>query len=206
MNKKLILRHKANRNPYGLYSPSYFKPMTRQETIDFFNEIEITDEELRLLNEYVLEDPKHTFYDNAYSVWEESGSEMNFIDGLRMREIIDEDMRKQMERISYEAKYEAQSWEASITHLEFYQGYVSLIFEGRGSAIKCLIGRTRQELWICMLDWNVCTTLAHPEDILWNHEAVSSLMKSFIDGATIAYGIRELYQRDFIGGEWIYEY
>ena len=70
MNKKLILRHKINENPYGLYN-SQLKPMSREETIEFFNEIDLTDEELLSLNDYILEDAGHSFFDNAYMVWNE---------------------------------------------------------------------------------------------------------------------------------------
>ena len=67
MNKKLILRHKINENPYGLYN-SQLEPMSREETIEFFNEIDLTDEELLSLNDYILEDAgiassiMHTWY------------------------------------------------------------------------------------------------------------------------------------------------
>lgn len=200
MNKKLILRHKINENPYGLYN-SQLKPMSREETIEFFNEIDLTDEELLSLNDYILEDAGHSFFDNAYMVWNECGEHMNFIDGLRMSETCwNEDTSAEEAEshiITYEAHFEDQSWMATIDRIQLYHDYSDVVFKGRGSAIRAFVGRA-DELWICMPDQHVCTTLASSDDIFWNGEMLSSLMKNNIDGATLAYGIRCLCEEYFI--------
>lgn len=153
------------------------------------------------MNDYILEDAGHSFFDNAYMVWNECGEHMNFIDGLRMSETCwNEDTSAEEAEshiITYEAHFEDQSWVATIDRIQLYHDYSDVVFKGRGSAIRAFVGRA-DELWICMPDQHVCTTLASSDDIFWNGEMLSSLMKNNIDGATLAYGIRCLCEEYFI--------
>lgn len=80
-NEKLVLPHYNNLNPYGLSKDGV--ALNYDETVNYFKEINITDHELELLNNFIREDSSNSFYSNAYCMWYENGYAMSFIDGYR---------------------------------------------------------------------------------------------------------------------------
>lgn len=196
MNTDLILKHTKHNNPYGLYN-KFDEPFTRDETITLFNKLKMTDEELTQLNEYVLVKKGNTFYDNAFGLFYNSFSPMNYIEGLRCSKDMIEDYESH-HNINYCCHTENEEWEAILDDIIEYECHLRLIIKGAGSQFETLIGETHDYTWICFPYINKATTLAHPTDIYWNLRELSLLLDSTKDGATITYAIKELYDRKLI--------
>lgn len=75
-----ILNHREDYNPYGL-TMDWGTPYTREETKAFFRAIEITDEELGDLNEWVKDG--NVFYNNPWLIYTDKGNVSNFVDASR---------------------------------------------------------------------------------------------------------------------------
>lgn len=76
-----ILNHRSGFNPYGLAMNDGY-PYTREETKAFFSTIEITEDELSDLNEWVREG--NEFYSNPWYIYTEKGRISNFIEAYRV--------------------------------------------------------------------------------------------------------------------------
>lgn len=75
-----ILNHRSGFNPYGLTMNDGY-PYTREETKAFFSTIEITEDELSDLNEWVK--AGFEFYSNPWNIFTEKGRISNFIEACR---------------------------------------------------------------------------------------------------------------------------
>ena len=95
--------------------------MNLKKTISFFNRISLTDKELLALNEYILENSEHSFFDNAYMAQNEYGDPMNFIDDLRindtyLNEVTSKD-KNENHFIAYQTHFEDQPWSSLIDRI-----------------------------------------------------------------------------------------
>lgn len=88
-----ILRHREDYNPYGL-STAYGAPYTREETEILFKTVEITEEELADLNEWVKDG--NSFYGNPWLISDSKGNIVNFIEGIRCVKEMYEDHQRQI--------------------------------------------------------------------------------------------------------------
>lgn len=196
MNSKLLLKHSKYKNPYGLHN-QYMEPMTRKETIHLFNQLEMTNDELIKLNEYIKEHPNHTFYDNAFGLYEDEFTPLNYIEGLRSIAFVQDEIEKDTYDLSkpirFYCNHENMEWESTLTDIIEYDNYVSVTIRGAGSKIETLIGYNNNYIWICFPYQRLSTTLAHPDDVLWNVNELINLFDSIKDGVTVAYGFKKLY-------------
>lgn len=88
-----LLNHRFGYNPYGLKKDGKYA-YTREETKAFFRAIEITDEELADLNEWIREG--NEFYGNPWHIYNEGGYLANFIDATRDIKEMYEDYHRQI--------------------------------------------------------------------------------------------------------------
>lgn len=190
-NKKKLLHHKKGNNPYGLHD-KYGRYYSKTETIEFFNKIKMTDEELDILNEYIKENDCHSFYDNVFTVYDDCCQEMDFINGLRFFN----DMTREYESRNrvFTCHSENNEWNVKITDLEEFNGYIKCNIICNGNIFYTYTGMAGDELWICFPHIDKATTLSHINDALWNTNELYRLLKNEIDALSIAYALIELKQ------------
>lgn len=189
-DEKLVLKTKNKKNPYGLVH-DYWNHFTTKETIDFFKSINVTNDELIALNEYIKEDKYHSFNDLAFPYFEYEGKPMNFIEGLRETQSLENQYRNLNNSLSFISKYESEEWCCKITNYAKYLGYICFTVTGKGSSITAYVGRA-DVLWICFPDLDKGTSLSNPDDVYWNSEKLSNLFQSIPDGITVANAIKKL--------------
>ena len=199
MNSKLILRHSIDKNPYGLRNNRNL-PMTRKETIAFFDQLKMTDEELNALNEYILEEPSNTFYNNPFGLFHDEFTPLTFLEGYR--DDVDDRVSVESNKETYDLNDTIpfycsdfnEEWEGTLTDIKEYENHISLTIRGAGSKFETLIGYNNNYIWICFPYHQLSSTLAHPDDVLWNKSELSRLFESTKDGITVAYGFRKLFE------------
>ena len=194
-NKKLVLRHSGRLNPYGLATERGIS-MTRAQTIEYFTKLNVTDEELISLNEFILSHPNCTIYDHPFCSYGPSPEiRYNYIEALRA----DEEFTYYLfpDDISFTCSYHNTSWDCEITSITNFTGYITCTISGKGSSFKTYLGHS-DEWWICFPYINLSASLAHPKDLFWNHEELYRIFGNHFDAATIALAISLLYENDLV--------
>lgn len=192
-DKRKVLRHRNGNNPYGLHD-QYDQPLSRNKTIDYFNEIEINDEELISLNQYIKDDKENTFYNNPFALFEDSFTKCNYIDALRTHK----DMEKEylQRNFDFECSNGNRTWLVKVRDLKEFKGYVRLDIICNGNRFYTFAGNADGELWICFPQIDKSTTLSYPEDVFWNMGELFRLLKNEIDAISIAQSVKRI--KDFI--------
>ena len=188
---KNVLVHKNNKNPYGLVN-KYGQDLSRSETISYFTQIHLTDEELLELNSYIKENKNHTFYDNAYMVYDGSGYPADFIFGLRcMNELINKETPNDI-KLNY--TLDNQTYEVTISRIFRYKGYIRFEIICNGNIFKTYMGYADNdsELWICFPHIDKSTVLYSLQDTVWNENELYRLLQNKTDAILIAYAITYL--------------
>lgn len=188
-NKKLVLKNQNETNPYGLTDDSCC-PLSTKDTIIFFENLNLTDDELILLNSYIKEDPRNSFYDNVYSIWDENGHEVDFITGLRSQKDICEEYMSGNIEFSY--TNDDDSWNIMIKGITKFNGYIRCSIICNGSVFYTYVGIADDELWICFPHIDKATTLSCCDDIYWNSDELYRLLKNKRDAISIAESIKRM--------------
>ncbi len=188
-NKNKVLSHAHKINPYGLYD-DYGYPLSRKETIDFFQKIDLTDQELDILNQYIKKSRTHSFYDNFFLVYDENGHEVDYITGLRShQEMVKDFESKNFSFICTESNHE---WNVDIKGIENFNGYIRCHIICNGNDFYTYMGLTDQELWICFPHIDKATILSTFEDTFWNTDELYRLLKNKTDAISIAFAVKKL--------------
>lgn len=189
-DEKLVLKTRNKKNPYNLVH-DYWNPFTTRETIEYFKSLNLTNEELIELNEYINEDKDHSFYDNVFPYFEEDGTPLNFIESLREHSYLYYQYKQLLESSSFVSTYKNDEWICKITNFVEFAGYISFTVTGKGSSITAYAG-SADIFWICFPDLDIGTSLSNPDDIFWNTEKLSDLFQSIPDAITVANAIKIL--------------
>lgn len=189
-NKKNILRHFNGINPYGLYDQNDHHPLSREETIKYFDEIKLSDKEPVSLNEYVKDDRENSFYNNPFMIFEDELNESSYVDALRIHKKMEpgETPRK----FGFECHRGRESWMVEIRNLRKFKGYIRLDIICNGNRFYTYTGNAGGELWICFPQIDKATTLSYPEDLYWNAGELYRLLKNEIDALSIVQSIKRV--------------
>ena len=69
------------------------------------------------------------------------------------------------------------SWKAILKSFINHNDYYEAVIEARGSSIHLLVGRSDSFNWLALPFLDVSTTLSSFDDIFWNEEKLSLLIK-----------------------------
>lgn len=186
-DRRRVISHKGGYNPYGLRD-QYNRSLSKEETIDFFNSIGMNDEELDLLNRYIIDNKYGSFYDNAYMLYDDRGKGLNFIEGLRAYKDAEEDyLSRNFDMTCHD---EDKSWEVKVRDLKPHKGYISLTIICNGNKFHTYTGISVKELWICFPYIDKATTLSTPDDLYWNEDELYRLLRNEVEAISIAQVIK----------------
>lgn len=183
-------------NAYGIHSSSG-SLLWHSEVIDYFRKLKVTQEELEELNDYILQSPFHSFYDNVFDVYDDCGYPCNFIIGYRLSkdrkpseeelEVIryEEEFRNTILSMKACCRHDGCEWEALIRKVEIFSGYYILTIEGMGSSIRTYIGNS-SEYWVMFPDFNLGTSIADPWNKQWNIEKLTMVFGNSYDAISVA--------------------
>lgn len=188
-DEKKLLSHKENQNPYGLHD-AYGYAFSLNQTIEYFKSIKINNNELKLLNDYILEDVNHSFYDNPYSIWDEKGYAVDFITGLRTQQNIY--LEYQSQQLEFECRCDQKKWLVKITDITNFKGYIRFTVRCNGNIFYTYAGIADNELWICFPQIEKSTTLSSCSDVFWNSDELYRLLKNKKDAISISESIHRL--------------
>lgn len=78
-----------------------------------------------------------------------------------------------------------QTWQANLKSITDYGDYYEATIEARSTCFNMLVGKTDNYDWVALPIQEVSCSLAHPTDIFWNEERLTSLI-GMVDATTIA--------------------
>ena len=184
-----ILYDPDGKNPYGLLDDSG-KPLSEEDTISYFNDIDLTDGELYRLNEYILENESHTFYDNPWFYYNKNGQPANFIDCLRYEnDLIDKCLSV---NISFTYHIDDESLIVGIENISEFEGYVGCCIVYNNHRFYTYAGLTDNELWVCFPYLSKATALKRIDDVECNKNKLFRLFGDTKSAAVIAHAIVKL--------------
>ena len=182
-------------NPYGIRKND--KLLNYEGTVDFFREMDVTEEELLALNEYIMESPFHSFYDNPFCSFEDGWKE-NYINGYRSScdeesspsDLLERDIRDIILAVEAECTNGETTWKARLKNYTAHDDYVYLEIEGMGSCIRTYYVDT-EEYWVMFPEFDLGATLTYPEDVRWNVEKLTRVFGNEYDATTVSFILRE---------------
>ena len=106
-----------------------------------------------------------------------------------------------MGRINYKCRYKNSAWTITIDDVWSHHDYTEFTVQGRGSRIRCYIGRGHIERWICFPEINKSCGLAELTDTFWNMEKLADILGNLIDAASIIGSIECLNEKSYFQWE-----
>ena len=96
-----------------------------------------------------------------------------------------------------------ETWQANLKSIMDYGDYYEATIEARSTHFDMLVGETDNYHWVALPIQEVSCSLAHPTDIFWNKERLSSLI-GVVDATTITRSIAFIEQhKDILFGNSI---
>lgn len=184
-----ILFDPDGKNPYGLHD-DYGNPLSEKETITYFDDIDLTDSELYHLNEYILEDKSHTFYDNPWLHYNKNDKPSNFVEYLRYKnDLIDKRLSVSTSFILF---INDESLMVKIKRISEFKGYVGCCIIYNNLRLYTYTGLTDSGLWICFPYLHKAAELIRIDDVEWNKNKLSELFGDVKSAAVVAESIVKL--------------
>lgn len=84
-----------------------------------------------------------------------------------------------------------ETWTATIHLLNRSEQSCEIEITGRGTYFHLIVGQHRYGNYLCIPNHDVGCELSFHQDVFWNTERLSSLIKK-VDAVTVAYGLSHL--------------
>lgn len=184
-----ILYDSDGKNPYGLHD-DFGNPLSEKETITYFNDIDLTDFELYLLNEYILEDKSHTFYDNPWLHYNKNGKPSNFVEYLRYKNDL---INKRLSiSTSFIIHIDDEPLMVKIKRISKFEGYAGFCIVYNQHRFYTFAGLTDNGLWICFPYHHKAAELICIDDVECNKNKLFELFGNMKSAVVIAQSIVKL--------------
>ncbi|MCD7892055.1 MAG: hypothetical protein LUG60_00005 [Erysipelotrichaceae bacterium] len=197
-------------NKYNSYRLSYDNglPLSTEDTVNYFMEIGLTNDELEKLNAYILEDTNHSFYDFPETDYEDYlGYDYfdmlypgNYVSCMRYSSLLISEYSETkifyFTRPYHEDINSTARWNIKITGIRDFGSYIKFSIYCKNNWIDVYTGLNDYGLLVSFPEMGKATMLSLNKDYEWNYNQLFNLLKDGVYADSIAEAI--LYLEDLI--------